>query len=163
MILLRTALAFSAVVAMSGCPSWRYSTSTPVFHEVDGPPRGYGVIYVGRPAQTMGAQNILTVQVGVQQWFELYPGSYGAFYVPAGKARVRVGMAKQLNFAPSFFGATTDACDDEVEVDVVEGSATYLSARGVMGLTSASSRVERVNGADALTKLHLAAGGIPQR
>ena len=101
------------------------------------------------------------MQVGERQWFELFPGSYGAFYVPTGKARVRVVMARQLNFAPALFSEPSkDSYDDELEVEIKAGAATYLQARGVMGLNSAAAKIETSDG-DALKELHLAAGGIP--
>lgn len=154
------------LVSATGCPKWQFVTTTPNFRNVDSPPSGHGVLYVARPTQAMGAQNILTVQVDEQRWFELFPGSYGAFYVPAGKVRVRVGMARQLNFAPSFFSPSAKGSyDDELEVEVPAGGEVYVQTRGVMGLNSAAGKVEPIDaarGPDALRELHLAAGGIPR-
>jgi hypothetical protein len=157
-----------AASALTGCVS--YFTDAPAFQEVRVPP-DHGVIYVMRPASQLGMLQSISARVDDERWFQLYPGSYGAFYVKPGKTKLRVGIDVWASAGIFGGGAMTmavssaeaDAKSAEIEIDVPPGGAVYVEAS--FAGWKEPPEAELIAPSDAkpdIKDLHLAAGGRPR-
>ena len=144
---------------LTGCVS--YYSDAPAFQALT-PPQQHGVIYVMRPTSQFGMLQYIKAELDEERFFYLYPGSYGAFYVPPGKVKLRIVI--ETWGSAGIFGpiaVTTSEFDPkvkEVEVDVAAGGAVYIktSVDGwkVPPEAEPVSRPKR--------SLRLAAGGCPR-
>lgn len=167
-----TTLASIALVAsLSGCVSWYKDAPT---FEPAAAPADYGVIYVLRPTSQFGMLQTITAGVDKGHWFDLYPGSYGAFYAKPGKVKLKlaidawasVGMFTGgiggAGFTIITAGAEADSQAAIVEVDVPAGGAVYV--RTAVDGWKEPPEIEVLSAADGasdISDLHLAAGGRP--
>ncbi len=157
-----------AASALSGCVS--YYTETPKFQALP-PPAEQGVVYVMRPTSQFGMLQSITAKLDDERWFNLFPGSYGAFYVKPGKVKLRVSIDVWASVGVFALGPVTmvtsgvetDAQGVELEIDVPPGGAVYVDT-SVAGFKEPPDAevVAESSGKRTAKSLHLAAGGKPR-
>lgn len=165
---LRSFALAGAAVVLGGCVS--YFTDAPAFQEQKAV-SDHGLVYVMRPASQTGMLQSIKAGIDDERWFQLYPGSYGAFYVKPGKVRLRVSIDTWASAGVFGFGALSmvvataeaEAKATEIEIDVPSGGVVYLET-SFAGWKEPPEAVV-VPPSDArpdIEDLHLAAGGRPR-
>ncbi len=162
------ALAFALLFALPGCVS--YDTSGPLFKPAP-PADGHGVVYVMRTRSQFGMLQSIKAEVDKERWFTLHPGSYGAFYLPAGKARLTVAVDVWGEVGVFAVGAVTittasahaDRKERTLEIDVPAGGAVYVDVSIAGFKRPPDAEVVPVDdGRSDIADLHLAPGGRPR-